>query len=437
MFTVAVFLRAQTTYKPCMLSNPADNPARGFQAMEIDAAAVSKHWKSPVIRVLSRTMTVVLALMAGAPGVCAEPSVSGRLAGRTFPSVFMAWSMAENTGDADRRDNMARHDLVFAGPATFGLRWDANGHEGLAEQFTTQSTAKARAFRAELLARNSNMVLLAEIRYRDAKDDFLPEDSPWWRRDEVTHKKKPGWEEGGYFLLDFHNADFRSHVARQAAAAVKSGVVDGVMLDWWLERLAEDADARIELLKAVREATGPDALVLVNSNHERIERSAPYVNGLFMECYKTKTPDDWRQIAETLRWAEANLRRPRINCVETWYHESRGDLRLMRATTALALTMSDGFCLFSDPNPLPAPDHLHDWYDFWHKGLGRPLRKGREIQPGVWEREFQHGAVFFNLAGEKPVAISFERDVKSRATGRSGTDHVVPSGDGDIFINAP
>jgi hypothetical protein len=36
----------------------------------------------------------------------------------------------------------------------------------------------------------------------------------------------------------------------------------------------------------------------------------------------------------------------RINCLESWFHQSRDDLNLMRATTTLALTRSDGYALF-------------------------------------------------------------------------------------------
>jgi hypothetical protein len=46
--------------------------------------------------------------------------------------------------------------------------------------------------------------------------------------------------------------------------------------------------------------------------------------------------------------AEGHLREPRVNCLETWYHKSRDDLNLMRATTTLALTRSEGYCLFSE-----------------------------------------------------------------------------------------
>ena len=78
------------------------------------------------------------------------------------------------------------------------------------------------------------MVLLCEIRYRDAHRSYLPEDHEWWLRDE--HRKRiVGWAEGGYFLLDFQNAAFRKHVVNQAVATVRSRVVDGVMLDWWRE----------------------------------------------------------------------------------------------------------------------------------------------------------------------------------------------------------
>ena len=54
----------------------------------------------------------------------------------------------------------------------------------------------------------------------------------------------------------------------------------------------------------------------------------------------------------------------------------------MRATTTLALTHGDGYCLFSDPNPLPTPDHMHNWYPFWNKSLGRPLRSGPRLLMG-------------------------------------------------------
>ena len=299
---------------------------------------------------------------AGGPHIPAgSRTPAARLAERTFPSVFQAWSDVQDPAVKDELAGQARHDLLFHGPGWFGLAWDAR-HEGEGVAFTAAGLRAGREKRAALLQRNPQMILIAEIRYRDAYRDYLPEDHRWWKRD-AAGRRLPGWQDAGadaYLLLDFENAEFQDHVARQAAAAVASGVVDGVMLDWWV-----DDEARLALVRKIRSAIGPDALILANANDHRTPMTAPYVNGYFMECPHTRTPADWSKISDTLLWAEENLRAPRVNCLETWFHQSRDDFPLMRATTTLALTQSDGFCLFSDPNTLPAPDHELAWYPFW------------------------------------------------------------------------
>ncbi|HUU09748.1 MAG TPA: hypothetical protein VM431_04335 [Phycisphaerae bacterium] len=355
--------------------------------------------------------------------------VEARLRGRTFPSVFQAWNPADNVKNEPRAKTLARHDLVFHGPGYFGLRWDGSPG-GVATRFDRGSVIRGTVLRRQFLALNPNMILLAEIRYRDAPSNFLPRDHPWWRRKDG--RVVPGWGEGGYLQLDFSNPDFRRHVAQRARAVVETGVVDGVMLDWW-----HDDDDRLALAQAVREAVGPDALIMVNANDRKTPRTAPYVNGYFMECTRSATPDDWQRLADTLVWAEANLRSPRVNCLETWYHHSRQDLNLMRATTALVLTHSDGYALFSDPNPLPKPDHGHDWYPFWDKGLGRPKGAGAKRPDGVFVREFEGGLAAYNPMGNGEVVLEFDEDLTSRATGRRGKSHRLAPCDGDILLRAP
>jgi hypothetical protein len=158
------------------------------------------------------------------------------------------------------------------------------------------------------------------------------------------------------------------------------------------------------------------------------------VNGYFMECYRSKTAEDWQRIGDTLSWAEQHLRPPRVNCVETWYHESRNDLHLMRATTTLALTRSDGYCLFSDPNPLPTGDHRHNWYPFWNKSLGRPVAKGRMRSDGSWWRDFDNGTVVYNPMGNGELSVAFDGPRTSVATGTTASEHPLQSPDGDIFL---
>lgn len=356
-----------------------------------------------------------------------EKSLTDRIAGREFPSVFQAWGRADNLKGESSLTVMARHDLVWCGPARLGLVWDRNP-SGLAEAFTPGSIKKARRRRKALLELNPNLILIAEIRYRDARTGFLPKDHKWWARDEEGNLVK-GWAEGGHIRLDFRNPRFRQHIARRAGAVVESGVFDGVMLDWWL-----DDEHRLALVRTVRKTIGDKYLIIANANDRKTPKTAPYINGYFMECYRSKTAKDWQRIAATLKWAENNLRQPRVNCVETWYHKSRMDLNLMRAVTTLTLTHSNGYCLFSDPNPLPSPDHLHNWYPFWNKTLGKPVSKGTSRPDGTAIREFENGTVVYNPMGNKTVTVVFPEIRRSLATGEPSKRHRLSSPDGDIFL---
>jgi hypothetical protein len=275
---------------------------------------------------------------------------------------------------------------------------------------------------------NSNIILIAEIRYRDASRKFLPEGHEWWLRDEKG-EIIDGWGEGKYLRLDYTNPAYRRHVALRAKAVVDSGVVDGIMLDWW-----RDDDDRVALIKEIRAAIGDDFLIIANANDVTTPRSASYINGYFMECWRSKTAKDWERISESLMWAQKHLRAPRVNCVETWYHNSRDDLNLMRCVTTLSLTHSDGYCLFSDPNPLISADHLHDFYSFWMCSLGRAESKGIKKDDGTFVREFEKGTVVYNPMGNDAASVVFDERCKSVATGKVGVSHRLSGADGDIYL---
>ena len=386
-----------------------------------------KKLTTPLVFVLAMVVLGASAVLAQTGTTAAERPLIERIQSRTFPSVFQAWSPAENVEDETPLHTVARHDLVFHVPELFRLRWNRM-NTGLADGFTTDSIARANSLRQNLLTLNPNLVLIAEIRYRDAYKGYLPEGHKWWLRDEKG-EIVAGWEEGGFLCLDFHNPEFRSQVARQAKAAVDSGAVDGVMLDWW-----SDDPSRLALIQEVRKAIGEKAIILANANDRQTPQTAPYINGYFMECTESKTAQDWKRIADTLAWAERHLREPRVNCLETWFHKSRDDLTLMRATTTLALTHSDGYCLFSDPNPLPAPDHLHNWYDFWNRNLGKPVARGKAASDGTVRREFENGTVVYNPMGNNIVSVAFPEDRRSASTGKTAQSHDLESTDGDIFL---
>lgn len=382
---------------------------------------------------MNRLLVCCLILASGVVARAVDMPLPGktpgmRIADRTFPSVFQAWSPADNLKE-DPAITATRHDLIFTGAWFFGLQWD-NPFHGLATGFTPESIPRALQMRAKLLDRNPNLVLLLEIRYRDAHRSYLPEGHKWWRRD-GKGAVMPGWDEGGYLQLDFSSPQYREQVALQAEAAVRSGVVDGIMLDWW----SDDAD-RLAMIQSIRSRIGERALILANSNDRITPQTARFINGYFMECTKSTTAQDWKQIADTLSWAEKNLRAPRINCLETWYHKSRADENLMRATTTLSLVLSDGYCLFSDPNSLPAPDHLHNWYPFWERTLGKPLAPGRARKDGVVTREFSAGTAAYNPMGNVAVTLTFDAPRVSRATGKLAVSHTLNSCDGDLFLRS-
>jgi hypothetical protein len=207
------------------------------------------------------------------------------------------------------------------------------------------------------------------------------------------------------------------------------------MIDWWNEN--EFTEARLAIVKKIRALIGEEALIMANSNDRQIPLSAEYVNGLFMECSAPPTPERWKKMQTTLEWADENLRQPRINCLEAWWDESREDLHKMRATTTLALTRSDGYCLFSDPNRLPVPDHLHNWYPFWDAPLGEPERTGIMRTDSAWQRDFAKGTAVYNPIGNKTVNIVFKKEMKSMATGKVDLVHKVDAYDGDIFLSPP
>ncbi|MBD3266353.1 hypothetical protein GF373_06750, partial [bacterium] len=210
----------------------------------------------------------------------AEKPIEKRLQDRAFPSIFMAWARADNRPHLTKLQNIAQHDLAFVSTGALQLKWD-HIHDGLATTFTQDSIIQANTIRKKLLSINPNLILLVEIRYRDAWDGFIPKDHPWWMRNEKGERVK-GWEEGRFYKLNYTLSTYRNHVAQRAKAAVETGVVDGIMLDWWW-----DDNDRLALIKQIRKGMGKKALILANANERKIPLTAPYINGLFMECTQT------------------------------------------------------------------------------------------------------------------------------------------------------
>lgn len=118
---------------------------------------------------------------------------------RDYPSIFQAWNGIENRSDEDERHRLARHDLAFAHPYTLlKISWNisqAQPYSGIATGLNPDQLNIACQRKQQLLSLNPNLLLLVEIRYRDAKYlsqeneahvenwwdvGFYPPDSPYW-----------------------------------------------------------------------------------------------------------------------------------------------------------------------------------------------------------------------------------------------------------------
>jgi hypothetical protein len=364
-------------------------------------------------------------LLAEAPAAPTIASPADRIAARTFPSVYQAWSPADNLKE-DKWTTVCRHDLVFNNPEFFGLKW-AGKYSPLATEFSPDSIAKAKKLRAELLRKNPDLIMLGALHYHDVHKGSVPDDSPWLQR--KNGKPIPKKQDTNYYMVDVANPEMQAQIVLQCRVLMDTGVVDGIFFDWW-----EDDDAHLQLTKTVRAAIGDKALIMGNTNERIVPRTSSYLNGYFMECFKSDTAADWEQIANALQYGEKHNRSPHIDCMETWWHKSRQDLNRMRATTTLSLTLSDGYCLFCDPNSLPTPDHEHDWYDYWEKSLGKPTAKVVQQGDGSFRREFDRGTVVYNPMGNHAMKVSFETPRERLSTREIGKEFTVPGLDGDLFL---
>ena len=360
---------------------------------------------------------------------------------------------------------------------------DLNGSEGL---------EAARDFIEEIKRHNPLIKILVQVRQREAvfkyeideinpyNNGFFHPDSASWLKDSNGNPYM-GWgddtnnngtlepSEIRTSLIDFSSPDVITTITKKAQALADSGLFDGIMFDWlkagpttWIRDIngqytgqsaltgAEETSARQETLKAIRKVTPPHFLILGNGNYQKHEAFKEYINGSFMECYKDRNADysqeRLRQIEEALHYNESHLRAPRINGLELWrkspaselpipglYRGSSENRRIMRLGLTLSLTHSNGYYLFADPNQLPSPDHLHDWYPEYDVALGKPAEDIKRAMDGRAVRQFTNGYVVCN-GSEIAFEVSFDYPMLDPSTGEVATTHWVPATDGKILI---
>ena len=398
-----------------------------------------------------------------------RPSIVERVVNRSYPSVFATWNheianepMPENVWDwSYKKKVLSRRDL----------HWQLSFNAEVGFQYLTPDVEfpnlvfrRARYVedaidtRQQIQSLNPDYLFLASFQYYGAHpSDSYPEDWEYWLRDEDGNRiQDTPWQE---LLIDYTLPGAEDHFVHMAVAVAKCGIFDGIFMDLWSER-AEAApgpdgiahlyhgnrvEALVSLVKRIREAVGDEFLIIVNTRTEKIPRSAPYVNGAFIETWdEVYSRERLIEIEKALSWHEENLRYPQINALEIKINtnepwDSPANQRLARAATTLSLTHANGYILIIGKNLLPY------WYPFFDAPLGSTLGgdetkgvlyktpKGEEIE-GLFIREFTNGYAVYNRSG-KERKVYLPEKVSGWASGVKGKHwHTIPDLDGEIFL---
>ena len=213
--------------------------------------------------------------------------------------------------------------------------------------------------------------------------------------------------------------------------------------------LEEERQARVSILKQIREAVPDDFLIICNNNWNWSHLAAPYINGGMIETFHQDgyTNSKIADIEESLLWYEENVREPKINVLrgeglETEPPDSPDNRRWMRLFTTMSLTCSDGYALYTIGG-YTAEGHKqyqnHIWYDFWDANLGQPISPTAQPYQGIpslYIREFTNGWAVYNRSGQAQ-AITLRSSVTSvsdRGSTAASITHLLPDLDGEIYL---
>ena len=389
-----------------------------------------------------------------------RPPIFERIENRTYPSTFgdmehvlLNYPRPDNIWEWSYLKEMRAHHDLFVGGLFRGLQWHFGPERS--KVVAAGEVQHAQYLRNQLQEVNPNFLWIAALFYYGATPDVYPEDWPYWLRDKSGNRiQDTGWAE---LLIDYTHPGAQDHFVQRAIAIAKCGIFDGLFLDWWAGEDREDtlgepgtadlyhsntADARISLLRRIREAVGDDFLIIANTNTHKVPRSAPYLNGVFMETFGNYSRKYLIEIENALSWYEKNFRYPQINClhgvsIPNERLNSSRNQQWARVFTTLSLTYSNGYVIYKNN------DGDGYWYPFWDADLGQPIggneTKGQlyENREGLFIREFTNGWAVYNRSGTEQT-IEFPEAVSGVASGvKDKRSHLLPDLDGEIYLKVP
>ena len=407
--------------------------------------------------------------------VLPAPPIQDRISNRSMPSIFQVFdgivnlptlSLADTI--SEREDRRSYHDL-FATYLPFGLRftqaspWSQLTGGNLA---TGADLDDVIAEREELIAKNPNMLFLAEIRILNAHPVLqYPENWFGWVRDE--HGNPVAGDRFLHsYLIDIRLPEVQDIIIEQAISVAACGLYDGIYFDGWWEGdfpLAGnfnkdgsvqfweigDGEILVSILQRIRANVRDDFLIMFNSNRRQMPSSVSYINGSFMETFPSEngyTRDDIIEIEGSLIWYEANVREPKINCLRALGigaepPDSPRNRQWMRFFTTMSLTLSDGYALYTLGHVGGQKQYQrHIWHSFWDADLGQPVgpttQRYQEDIEGLYIREFTNGWAVYNRSGSNQTVLlrSHGSPVSDRGDVAISLTHQLPDLDGEIYL---
>ena len=427
-----------------------------------------------------------------------RPPLVERIENRSYPSVCGAFQFdlvnKRPPDDVDdvwewsyHKEMLVYHNLFITGTAFRGV---STRHFPQPQLIVDGGPLwYAHQERTEVQNLNPNLLLLTSLDYYGTSSKHYPEDWPYWLRDKAGNRiEDEGWDA---LLIDYTLPGAQDHLVQRAVAIAKCGIFDGIHMDWWSENEDNEAitgvdgaghlyhgnraDAKVSLVRRIREAVGDDFLITVNAG-DKIPRSAPYINGAYMETLydgrtgigKAHAREHFIGIENALLWYEENFRYPQVSCLEGYGiasqpPDSPENQRQARVFTTLSLTHSNGYVSYTIGIIGPFEDHPHayeiweghsqehargeyhihhgqkHWYPFYDADLGQPIGEKGHIYEGVdglFIREFTNGWAVYNRS-DTEQQIEFPEAVSGVASGvEEKRSHVIPDLDGEIYLKS-
>jgi hypothetical protein len=412
-------------------------------------------------------------------------STLGNGKGWNYPAIFSLGPRAtqglESNGRLRNLSTPARtYALLWSN--VDGWKWEG-GFAGLATRLKDSETALRRNERAAARQVLPSGRRLAQISYASGRPgSFLPTNHSFWLKD-AGGVPRASAEVPGDWAVDFSQPEFVRLLCERVKFLVQSGCVDGVYLPGWDEAAAWPSGAfplqgraaesqgpvRLELLKRLREAVGPQGWIVAEAAGSSWALTGPMLDGIhlvgttepppawppaegwwpdpYMFREKNSPMTLWENLVRSIQYfsQEGVLRTPGNVALELWARHDWGDWRTKEPRLtglAVSLCLSDGAYLYSRPDWWQSKGKLvepgqHVWLAEWSESLGRPLvppLREPDAQ-GFYRREFEKGwAVYAPLGLRAAAKMEFPEEVESVATGKHGPTHPLLPGHGDLFL---